>query len=97
MELYIETGFWCWCTWILYELSFRINRIIEWFGVEPAVALMAMNFYVFATYLTDNTSFYFPINVVYRMAIMAWCFEVQKKRDWRLLSIHELGKWRKET
>lgn len=97
MELYIETGFWCWCTWILYELSFRINRIIEWFGVEPAVALMAMNFYVFATYLTDNTSFYFPINVVYRMVIMAWCFEVQKKRDWRLLSIHELGKRREKT
>ena len=44
----------------------------------PAYALMVMNLYVFFTYLTDNTLFYYAINVLYRMAIMVWCLEVSE-------------------
>ena len=75
MEMYVEVGFWCWWVWILFELAFRIHRVEERYTEIPAYALMAMNFYVFFTYLTDNTSFYYPINVLYRMAIMVWCIE----------------------
>ena len=42
---------------------------------------MAMNLYVFFTYLTDNTSFYYPINVLYRMAIMVWCLEISENSE----------------
>lgn len=80
LELFIETGFWCWMIWLFYELSFRIKRLYEWFDAEAALGMMAMNFYVFATYLTDNTSFYFPINVVYRLVMMTWCYEILKYR-----------------
>ena len=79
MELYIETGFWCWWTWILYELAFRVHRIEERYTAQSAYLLMAMNFYVFFTYLTDNTSFYYPINVLYRMAVMIVCYESIKQ------------------
>ena len=80
LEFYIEVGFWCWWIWIFYELAFRVHRVKEWCGDIPAYALMAMNFYVFFTFLTDNTSFYFPNNVLYRMAVMVWCIEVLEKR-----------------
>lgn len=75
MELYIEIGFWCWWIWIFYELSFRVHRIEERYTAPSAYLLLAMNFYVFATYLTDNTSFYYPINVLYRLAVMIVCYE----------------------
>lgn len=91
LEFYIEVGFWCWWIWIFYELAFRIHRVSKWYGDIPAYALMAMNFYVFFTFLTDNTSFYFPNNVLYRMAVMVWCFEVAEKRA-RTLEINELIK-----
>lgn len=81
LELYLEVGFWCWWIWILFELAFRIHRVEERYTEIPAYALMAMNFYVFFTYLTDNTSFYYPINVLYRMAIMVWCLEVSENSE----------------
>ena len=78
METYIEVGFWCWWIWMLFELSFRIHRVEERYTEIPAYALMVMNLYVFFTYLTDNTLFYYAINVLYRMAIMVWCLEVSE-------------------
>ena len=78
LELYIETGFWCWMIWLFYELSFRVKRLYEWYDPEVAIGMMAMNVYVFFTYLTDNTSFYFPINVEYRLVMMTWCYEILK-------------------
>lgn len=79
MEMYIEVGFWCWWVWILYELAFRIHRISERYGATPAYMLMSMNLYVFFTFLTDNTSFYYPNNVLYRMAVMVVCIESKEK------------------
>ena len=73
------------------EQMIRIENVSKWYGDIPAYALMAMNFYVFFTFLTDNTSFYFPNNVLYRMAVMVWCFEVAEKRA-RTLEINELIK-----
>lgn len=81
METYIEVGFWCWWIWILFELAFRIHRVEERYTEIPAYALMSMNLYVFGTYLTDNTLFYYAINVLYRMAIMEWCLEVSENSD----------------
>lgn len=47
LELYIETGFWCWIVWLFYELSFRVKRLLEMFDAEAALGMMAMNVYVF--------------------------------------------------
>ena len=61
-----------------FRAAFRIHRVEERYTEIPAYALMAMNLYVFFTYLTDNTLFYYAINVLYRMAIMVWCLEVSE-------------------
>ena len=97
LETFIECGFWCYLIWMLYELSFRIRRIEKRYGVKPAAGLMAMNFYVFFTFLTDNTSFYYPINVMYRMTIMVWCYEEMKKEgiyNSCLMSVDQLNQER---
>lgn len=94
LETYIETGFWCWCFWIIFELSFRVRRVIDRYSAVPGVALMTMNFYVFFTFLTDNTSFYYPINVVYRMAVMVWCYEKMEQEGVRHHSVMSAGKLR---
>ena len=97
LETFIECGFGCYLIWMLYELSFRIRRIEKRYGVKPAAGLMAMNFYVFFTFLTDNTSFYYPINVMYRMTIMVWCYEEMKKEgiyNSCLMSVDQLNQER---
>lgn len=99
MELYIEVGFWCWWIWLLYELAFRVHRIDERYGDKPAYAFMAMNFYVFFTYLTDNTSFYFAINILYRMALMQICYESMEQSGIAFaerLSTDEIQDFRRE-
>lgn len=99
LEFYLEVGFWCWWIWILYELAFRIHRIDERYGAKPAYVLMAMNIYVFFTYLTDNTSFYYPINVLYRMAVMVVCYEAKEKEkivDSEMRTTEELKDLRKQ-
>ena len=73
LELYLEVGFWCWWLWLIYELGFRVRWVAARFGFAPAALLMVMNAYVFCTYLTDNTSFYYCINVIYRLAVVCAC------------------------
>lgn len=94
LEFYIEMGFWCWCAWLIFELSFRVRRVIDRYSVVPGAVLMAMNFYVFFTFLTDNTSFYYPINVMYRMAVMVWCYEKMEQEGVRHHSVMSAGKLR---
>ena len=33
LEFYIEMGFWCWCAWLIFELSFRVRRVIDRYSV----------------------------------------------------------------
>ena len=81
LEFYLEVGFWCWWIWIFYELAFRVHRVQERYSVAPAVVLFGMNLYVFFTYLTDNTSFYYCINILYRMAVMVFCYESMEREN----------------
>lgn len=81
LELFIEVGFACWVTWLFYELIFRIDWIADRYTWDAALVVVPMNLYVFFTYLTDNTSFYFPINVTYRLAIMAWVYEIMEQKN----------------
>ncbi len=81
LQVFIETGFWCWFIWLAFELIYRVLRIGKSFGKNCMAAMMAMNIYVFITYISDNTLFYFPINVMYRMAVMVFCYEAYTKRQ----------------
>lgn len=79
LEFYLEIGFWCWWIWILHEIGGVAHKIQKRFSAECASAMVAMSVYVFLTFLTDNTTFYYPINVMYRMTIMTWCYETMRR------------------
>ena len=69
------------------------------YEMPPAAVLMGMNVYVFFTYLTDNTLYYYCINVVYRMAVMVWSLERERDEaipNASLMEIRELTKYRAE-
>lgn len=99
LETYIEVGFWCWMIWMYYDLSWRVQRVIDRYELPPAAVLMGMNVYVFFTYMTDNTFYYYCVNVVYRMAVMVWCLERDKDEgilNAGLMEIDELREYRAE-
>ena len=99
LETYIEVGFWCWMIWMYYDLSWRVQRVIDRYEMPPAAVLIGMNIYVFFTYLTDNTLYYYCINVAYRMAVMVWCLERDKEEgipNAGLMEMSELQEYRAE-
>lgn len=99
LEFYVEIGFWCWWFWILHEIGGVAHKIQKRYNAECASGMLAMAIYVFFTYLTDNTTFYFPINVMYRMTIMVWCYEAMRKEhipNANLCSQQELEEMRME-
>lgn len=82
-----------------YDLSWRVQRVIDRYELPPAAVLMGMNVYVFFTYMTDNTFYYYCVNVVYRMAVMVWCLERDKDEgilNAGLMEIDELREYRAE-
>lgn len=82
-----------------YDLNWRVRRVSDRYEIPPAAVLMGMNVYVFFTYLTDNTLYYYCINVVYRMAVMVWSLERERDEaipNASLMEIRELTKYRAE-
>ena len=82
-----------------YDLNWRVRRVSDRYEMPPAAVLMGMNVYVFFTYLTDNTLYYYCINVVYRMAVMVWSLERERDEaipNASLMEIRELTKYRAE-
>ena len=82
-----------------YDLNWRVRRVSDRYEIPPAAVLIGMNVYVFFTYLTDNTLYYYCINVVYRMAVMVWSLERERDEaipNASLMEIRELTKYRAE-
>ncbi len=75
VEHYIELGFIGWFVWMIYDTFFRLKYFERNYGTRSAVFLYASTIFIFMTYATDNTYFYFVINVIFRLLSMAWCYE----------------------
>ena len=80
LELFIELGFVMWFVWVWYDLRFRIKWMAKRYSYASAECLFVMCLYAFVTYMTDNTYFYYPINVTYRLLAMVWCYQTAVKR-----------------
>lgn len=80
LELYIELGFFVWLIWMYYDMQFRNKWIAKNYTYDAAAYLFAACIYMFITFTTDNTYFYFGVNVTYRMFAMVWCYDVAKKK-----------------
>ena len=67
LRVYIEMGFWGFIAWGLYTLVFQYSRIKSKFSLDTARLFFLCEMYIFFTYMTDNTLFYFFSGMVLRM------------------------------
>ena len=72
LQMYIEVGFWTWFAWLWYEIRFRIYAIGKRVGFQGAIFLLVSTIYMWTTFTTDNTLYYWPPNVAYMYLSLLW-------------------------
>ena len=72
LQMYIEVGFWTWFVWLWYEVRFRIYAIGKRVGFQAVIFLFAGTIYMWATFTTDNTLYYWPPNVSFMHLSLFW-------------------------
>lgn len=72
LQMFIEGGFWAWLIWLWYEIRFRIYRVGKRMGFLAAAFLFAGTIYMWATFATDNTLYYWPPNVSFMHLSIFW-------------------------
>lgn len=77
MRVYIEMGFWGFIAWGLYTLVFQYNWIKSKFSTDTVRLFFLCEMYIYITYMTDNTLFYFFTGMVLRM--MPVCYALHKE------------------
>lgn len=80
MTYYIELGFWGFVFWLWSNTWFRISYIRKRYGTKSDTMLVMAIIYSFITYVTDNTFFYYSINIAMYAAVMAYT-ETYRCRD----------------
>lgn len=64
---FLELGFWGYLMWSGYELLIRPRWMLNRHGLSSAKMYMLCTLYIFITYLTDNTMYYYHTAFVYRL------------------------------
>lgn len=72
LQMFIEVGFWAWFAWLWYEIRFRISLVGKRMGFLAAAFLLAGTIYMWATFATDNTLYYWPPNVSFMHLSIFW-------------------------
>ena len=72
LQMYIEVGFWTWFVWLWYEIRFRIYEIGRRIGFQGVAFLLASTIYMWISFATDNTVYYWPPNVAYMHLSICW-------------------------
>lgn len=72
MTYYIELGFWGFIFWLWCNTWYRIGFVRKRFGTESLPLLIMSIIYMFLTYATDNTFFYYSINIAVYASVMAF-------------------------
>ncbi|MCD8179888.1 MAG: hypothetical protein LUF26_00185 [Firmicutes bacterium] len=83
LTVYIELGFVGFWAWIVYTLVFQLNWMINHWGEKTAMLFFMCEIYIFMTYTTDNTLYYFYTSLVLRLMPMAYAFHKPTEQDIR--------------
>lgn len=78
MTYYIELGFWGFIFWLWSNTWYRIESFRKWFGPKSVTFLIMTVIYSFMTYITDNTFFYYSINIATYVTVMAYAEKYRK-------------------
>lgn len=95
LKMFVELGFWGFASWVgiqtfIYPLYWGKKH-----GNEAALLYIALFTYMFVTYLTDNTAFYFWDSIGLRLMPMALSYryaqmKVSETAHWRPREKHEI-------
>ncbi len=84
LTVYIELGFAGFWAWSLYTLVFQLNWMINHWGEKVGMLFFLCEIYIFITYMTDNTLYYFYTSLSLRLIPMAYSFHIRTNQDVRL-------------
>ena len=73
---YIELGFVGFWAWLLYTWVFQLRWMLRHWGEKVAMLFFLSEMYIFITYMTDNTLYYYYTSMTLRLMPMAYAFHV---------------------
>ena len=75
MTHFIELGFWGFIYWLWGNTWYKVSAVRKKFGSRASLFMLLTVIYTFITYLTDNTFFYYSINIAAHITVIAYADE----------------------
>lgn len=85
MRVYIEMGFWGFIGWAVYTLLFQFRWIKHRYSVETVQLFFLCEMYIYFTYMTDNTLFYFFTGMVLRLLPLCYALHIEDESERKLV------------
>ena len=84
LTINIELGFLGFWAWMIYTWVFQVNWMINHWGEKTGMLFFLCEMYIFITYTTDNTLYYFFTSLVLRLMPLAYAFHIPTTQDIKL-------------
>lgn len=81
LTVYIELGFVGFWAWIVYTWVFQLRWMYSHWGEKVAMLFFLCELYIFITYTTDNTLYYYYTSFVLRLLPAAYAFHVPDEKE----------------
>lgn len=81
LTVYIELGFIGFWAWIFYTWLFQFRWLINHQGEMVSMLFILCETYIFITYMTDNTLYYYWTSMVLRLLPMAYSLHLPEHTD----------------
>ncbi|MGN0149706.1 MAG: hypothetical protein ACI4C7_05595 [Clostridia bacterium] len=81
LTVYIELGFLGFWAWLIYTWLFQYRWLINHHGEMVAMLFIMCELYIFITYTTDNTLYYYWTSMVLRLMPMAYAMHIPEHHD----------------
>lgn len=83
LTVYIELGFIGFWAWMIYTWVFQLRWMLRHWGEKVAMLFFLCELYIFLTYTTDNTLYYYYTSLSLRLMPLAYVFHKPTSREIR--------------
>ncbi len=84
LTVYIELGFIGFWAWLLYTWVFQLRWMLTHWEEKVAMLFFLSELYIFITYMTDNTLYYYYSSMSLRIMPMAYAFHIYNDAEIKL-------------
>lgn len=81
LTVYIELGFVGFWAWIIYTWVFQLRWMYSHWGEKVAMLFFLCELYIFITYTTDNTLYYYYTSFILRLLPTAYAFHIPDEKE----------------